>query len=153
MTSPVDENKIREKNIFDRIRELPRLLDQIKEYGVYQVFKAAGVPQGREIDTLSRVNPDYPVFEACLLAYEKRLNSLHGECAAIGRPLYPHMTFFTDMFEHYKRLTPSVGGKRAEQVFEAIGKSLALKSPENPQKPVNIGDTGKLESSTTKKRE
>jgi hypothetical protein len=84
------------------------------------------------------VNPTYPVCEALLLAYEKRLNMQLGICENIHRPLYPPMTFFTDMFEKYKRLTPSVQGKRATQLLEALGTG-ALNPPQRKGNVIDLG--------------
>lgn len=145
------EIKEEKKSIWQRFKEFPQLIHSVKELAVFQVFKSVGVPKGTEIDTLTHLNPDTPVFMAVLVAYEERLNELHGECAAIGRPLYPRFTFFSELFEYYKRLTPSVHGKRAEQVLGSISASQGLKSPDNQQRPVTIGDTGKLEPAKTNK--
>ena len=122
----------------DQLKRFPRLIDNIKELAVFGAFKAVTTPKGDEVDVLSNVNPTYPVCESLLLAYEKRLNNQLGICENIHRPLYPRMTFFTDMLEKYKRLTPSVQGKRATQLLESLAGG-ALNSPQQKGNVIDLG--------------
>jgi len=138
--------------VLEQLKKSPRLLDNIKELGIYKAFTAATVPVGDEIDSLAHLNPTYIACEPILLAYEKRLNNLLGICENIHRPLYPPSTWFKDFLEKYKRLTPSVNGKRATAVLEALSGG-ALNPPQRKGNVIDLGSEDPVPNFTAKKED
>jgi len=133
-------------DLTETIKKVPRLLDSIKDLAIFKGLKAISVPEGDEIDCLANLNSMYPVCEAVLLSYQKRTNVLLGKCENIGRSLYPEMTFFTDTFEKYKRLTPSVQGKRAESLLETFSKGALYPTMQGTKLPFEPQAIEKIES-------
>lgn len=125
--------------ILDLISKKPKLLDSIKELSIAEGFRAIVIPEGDEIDALANVNSAFPVCSSILLAVEKRLNEVVGNCKAIKRPLYPKMTFWTVMVERYLRYTPSVQEGRAKQGLESLSKG-ALNPPQQVKKAADYSE-------------
>ena len=115
-------------------------IDKAIELAVALVLFNAGVPVGNAVEPMANTNSRVPLTCGILLAFEKRLNELLGVCETIGGPLYPPMTFFSELIHNYLRLTPSVQGTRAEQILNILGGGGAIARMPDTGTHIDMGE-------------